>query len=450
MVSWHLKGLFRLLLGWSATFALEQSAEREISATRENSQFVLLAHISDVHLSDFSDHSRLSDLFRLSSFLKMSTTKQPPPLIITGDLADSKRGHWSGGQAQSEWEMYNQFIEQADADGVTVLDIPGNHDRFGVFSAADANSDFFTNFSATGKEQRRHNGVYSRMVGPVLCVGMDVTPIPGPNRPVNFHGVVTRDVLTELDIALSQPADVKVVFAHYPTNTLVFPAAREGHGGRVFEILHKHGVSAYLSGHFHALFGHHLTAVHTASPASTTTDPPNSFLEWELSDFKDGRHLRLLAWDQGRLTNAIFKSPKHNEVQSPMALITAPAHASHLRASPTPLPTDVMRLDKVRVVVVSETVVDKVVAEICQGAAGEGIRMGRVELHRVHGEELLWEGVWNGTILTSGMYAAVIYANGIKQPAMKASRRVAWAFLVKYGIRYWTGDGGYLLRRIVK
>jgi len=88
-----------------------------------------------------------------------------------------------------------------------------NHDRYGVTGHASA-TNLFLNHSASGRARRGR--VYSQRMGEMLLVGLDLSPMPGPNRPVNFLGVLHQAVLEELDTVLDQRAAVKVVFGHYP------------------------------------------------------------------------------------------------------------------------------------------------------------------------------------------------------------------------------------------
>ena len=62
-----------------------------------------------------------------------------------------------------------------------------NHDRYGVTGHASA-TNLFLNHSASGRSRRGR--VFSHPVGDMLVVGLDLSPMPGPNRPANFLGVM--------------------------------------------------------------------------------------------------------------------------------------------------------------------------------------------------------------------------------------------------------------------
>jgi hypothetical protein len=104
-------------------------------------------------------------------------------------------------------------FDPSNPSGSSLAKRRSNHDRYGVTGHASA-TNLFLNHSASGRARRGR--VYSQFIGEMLLVGLDLSPMPGPNRPVNFLGVMHQAVLEELDLVLDQRAAVKVVFGHYP------------------------------------------------------------------------------------------------------------------------------------------------------------------------------------------------------------------------------------------
>lgn len=165
----------------------------------------------------------------------------------------------------------------------------------------------------------------------------------GLRGPTNLLGHPTDQLLTELDLELSQwdssttDPVTKISFGHFP---LSFTASSLS-GKNLRDIFLKHSLSAYLCGHLHTRFGknlkrhHHSNSsilsqkffqfnMHQMSSGSTTNcsfevEPVQEFWEWEMGDWRKSRAMRILAIDNGRVSylDIDFKSETKKTILLP-------------------------------------------------------------------------------------------------------------------------------------
>lgn len=165
-----------------------------------------------------------------------------------------------------------------------------------------------------------------------LFVGFDATMDIGLRGPTNTFGHPSDDLLTSLDLELSQWDSVsdfknnkltKIAFGHF---TISFSAPAES-GRSLKDVFLNHSLSAYLCGHLHSMFGKNLKRRHVKSSdifqlnihqeGATATTPTNSssykncsaeyhfaeeFWEWEMGDWRKRRAFRIIAIDNGHVS----------------------------------------------------------------------------------------------------------------------------------------------------
>ena len=103
----------------------------KIQVFDEDKDPVVITHITDLHISNFYEHSIpnfKASLNVISNYIK------PTFNVITGDIADNliKIG-WprKSGQVEEHFKLYNQFIKEAGVYDYTIEAI-GNHDSWGI------------------------------------------------------------------------------------------------------------------------------------------------------------------------------------------------------------------------------------------------------------------------------------------------------------------------------
>ncbi|GFR52373.1 hypothetical protein Agub_g14933 [Astrephomene gubernaculifera] len=159
----------------------------------------------------------------------------------------------------------------------------------------------------------------------VMLVGIDASLDPGMRSPTNFLGVIRQDVLNELDERLTASLTAMraancspsyIAYGHYPLSVTSYvvqqsPAdpkpvnnGQQSSLSSVQEVLLRHGVTAYLSGHLHGAFGRRLHRLHRSPPSSSSSSTTGIastnagyLVELESVDWKHGRTVRLLTVD---------------------------------------------------------------------------------------------------------------------------------------------------------
>lgn len=292
---------------------------------------VWVVQLSDLH---FSVHhpDRAADFTKLvAPALSMIN---PSLVIITGDLTDGKsKDLLTMKQNEEEWVEYQTVMEhvvkRSGLDKSIFFDLRGNHDNFGVPLVGGA-FDFFSKYSINGQLGRAGNvNSVTLQTGDRkhLFVGVDSTMSVGVRGPTNLFGHPTDQLLSELDMELSQwdsqskDPITKISFGHFP---LSFSAP--SHSGKSLkDIFLNHSISAYICGHLHAKFGKNLKRHHQLSHqfsflpeffqlnihqlsshptvnCSTDAPMPKEFWEWEMGDWRRSRAMRILAIDKGHVS----------------------------------------------------------------------------------------------------------------------------------------------------
>ncbi len=236
-------------------------------------------------------------------------------VVASGDLTDAKAlTRLNSFQVQEEWENYRNILKETNVTKMTQwLDIRGNHDNFNVNGLLSQN-DLFINYSVQGKEHpRSYMYQVSKDDLKYSFIAVDASLEPGPKRPFNFIGFVTKPEIEAVEkLAAKAREDGSkyfVWFGHYPSSCMSTPT-----GSPLFRNLigQYEESTVYLSGHLHTL-GHLVYRMYTLQN--------EGFLELELADFMKERRYRLAAFDNGLFS---FVDVQLNKW--PVALITNPKH----------------------------------------------------------------------------------------------------------------------------
>lgn len=271
---------------------------------------LLFVQVSDIHVSIFSDASRLTEF---SDWLRHTVSHIDPAVVIaSGDLTDARDSGLGSIQHVEEWQMYYDVLKKSGVlDRTTWLDIRGNHDTFNV-DTLHGDTDYFKNYSVQGAANPRSYAHHFEMNGDrYTFIGVDASLHPGPKRPFNFIGQIAQDEINHIRQLLahskSRKTDHLIWFGHYPTSCILSPGAdtdiRTVIGGEPESLV-------YLCGHLHN-FGGIVPRMYSLQKSG--------FLELEVGDWKLKRFYRLAAVDHGLIS---FVDLTYN--QFPIILITNP------------------------------------------------------------------------------------------------------------------------------
>ncbi|CAA7400877.1 unnamed protein product [Spirodela intermedia] len=307
------------LFMWVSVFSADSSsgccsAGGDRSVSREffpmEGDVAWVVQVSDLHLSAY-DHDRARDLEALLG--PALRVVRPSFLIVTGDLTDAKnKERTSTRQDELEWVQYRNSMDaviiKAGMGGRRVLDIRGNHEKYGVPCVGDK-LDFFSVYSTSALMNRTGNIQSISLVGNELkymFIGVDDTMAVGLRGPSNLFGHPTDSMIQTLDAELrywdANPLALtaKIVFGHFPIS---FTASSKT-GNRYEEVFSRRSVSAYLCGHLHAKFSSQLWRPHVVKGVGDSEPKMerSRFWEWELGDWKESRLMRIVAVDRGNVT----------------------------------------------------------------------------------------------------------------------------------------------------
>uniref|UniRef100_A0A803R1G7 Calcineurin-like phosphoesterase domain-containing protein n=1 Tax=Cannabis sativa TaxID=3483 RepID=A0A803R1G7_CANSA len=293
---------------------------------------VWVVQLSDLHFSVHHPDRGLDFKKFVGPALSMIN---PSLVLITGDLTDGKSKDFLTMKLnEAEWVEYRDVMEdvvkRSKLEKNVFFDLRGNHDNFGV-PMAGGSFDFFSKYSINGQLGRKKNvnsvTLQEAAERKYLFVGVDSTLSVGLRGPTNLFGHPTDELLTELDMELSQwdsqstrPV-TKVTFGHFPISFSALSNSRKS----LKDIFLNHSVSAYICGHLHTGFGKNLKRNHQSNhhylsshkffqfnPHQVSFDgvrncsigasPVKEFWEWEMGDWRKSRAMRILAIDRGHVS----------------------------------------------------------------------------------------------------------------------------------------------------
>ncbi|CAK8692719.1 transmembrane protein 62-like [Clavelina lepadiformis] len=336
--------------------------------------------VSDIHISKFLDPKRGPDFAKFCS--ETLGTIHPELVLVTGDLTDAKEKDRIGSQQYlKEWETYNKILRETNVTQMFPwLDIRGNHDAFDVMSRKDPDN-YYMKYSGDKGTLSSSTYIVKKSFGKYSFIAVDATMTPGPRRPFNFIGHVSRENLDKLyqQGKSSVHHNLTVWFSHYPTS-LVSSASAIG----LNSLLGQFG-DVYLSGHLHDFQGlaPKMYAMHS-----------NGFLELELADWMGNRKFRVVAIDHDLLsfTDVTFDS-------WPVIVVTNPKPAKFM--TPKHEPIERMRSSThIRFLLFSSVkiFVDDVSVTI------DGLNIGPIK--QIKGP--LWTCKWDPKLYSKGMHKLVV------------------------------------------
>ena len=187
--------------------------------------------------------------------------QKPDLVLVTGDMVAGQKENLPYVEM---WEGFHQAVTiPLEQHGIPLAVSPGNHDASG-YKVYQEERDIFVNQWLPHKPEVTYvddSGFplyYAFTMRDILFVSLDNTTLGG----------LSRQQKKWLDKILNHPASHKVVYGHIP----LFPFAegREKESLMDFElenILIKHGVDLFLSGHHHAYYpGYYNTIRYVSVP----------------------------------------------------------------------------------------------------------------------------------------------------------------------------------------
>lgn len=361
---------------------------------------VWFVQVSDIHMSIFHEYERISEFEKLCRWI-VSDIK-PAAVMATGDLTDAKTSDMLGSkQFPREWVYYRDALSRCNirSSKTTWLDVRGNHDTFDL-EHDEAEQNYFRTHGIQGERYPRsyYETIELNSIKYGL-VAIDATLNPGPKRPFNFFGALTRqdmDYIASIMNRAKSETTFQIVFGHYPTSCILSPSP----GIRAV----IGNSTAYLCGHLHTLNNY---------VPNMYTRQHEGFLELELGDWKDNRFFRVLAVDQGHMAfaDARYHSASND---STVVVVTNPKDANFLISSDSL--TSIQTSSHIRVLVFSTQKITSVTVVIdssdtfacSQAASGQPLYVAK------------WDPKKYDDKTTHGLQVEVLLANNAKHVSEKS------------------------------
>ena len=220
----------------------------KIQVFDEDKDPVVITHITDLHISNFYEHSIpnfKASLNVISNYIK------PTFNVITGDIADNliKIG-WprKSGQVEEHFKLYNQFIKEAGVYDYTIEAI-GNHDSWGISKITNESNviKYFAHNNFTPSSFVEKNGIRIVTLNPYRA--------PTGVNPLINNPRLEKQYLAALEENLKYPTKsndtLTIVITHYPSTTLSPQSKTPNTGLSYLELVSSCNVPVILNGHIH-------------------------------------------------------------------------------------------------------------------------------------------------------------------------------------------------------
>ena len=267
-----------------------------------------LVHFSDAHVNNkqplYGSH--------LHNAFKAAAGYSPEVLLNTGDMVDDydkaaapKYGH----QTEMDWKLYYEMALEFNGSFGEIIEIPGNHDMFGVRSI-DSPNFHYLGYTMFGRKLKLETEDDLRLIryssGGFDFVFVNPYSFPTVHPPLMFYVTPNKGLLDRLEAAIENTDDnsTLIVASHYPAS--MFTKSRSSSGKTYKEIVASEKVAIYLSGHYH---GNHPKFEHHG----------DSLLEVIAEDIKGDKEFGIVTFDNGRVC-----FHRVDPERPPNALITYP------------------------------------------------------------------------------------------------------------------------------
>lgn len=373
------------------------------SLNTKNIPPVLIMHLTDIHLNSYQ-HIRAQTFERA---LLYATKNNISKLINSGDLVDNKKKELSYGvQSKTDYPHYssvlNKFMnknklgkEDTNPEFFSqdsVIDIPGNHDEYGVpsyNSEVHRVLDFSSYFQYLSKSEKNSERINlstfwaSRIdiTDNIELISLNPFRHPTPHAKLGFWNHPTTSILDDIEKVLSNSKKTKsskekegrslFVQCHFPIRLMITNHKTSQTKLTLTELLEKFSVDLFLSGHLHPKKA---SLLHT----------DNGLLEVVGSDLKGHLGVGIISVDKG---NQIFyHSENFNEIDSknlngmPNVIVLSPVPIEQLSSSSVFNSRDI----EIRVIVFTNSKEVKLKANI--------IKSGKI----IFNEDLSFDSFLNG------------------------------------------------------
>ena len=218
----------------------------------------IFTHATDLHLA----YTEPFKIVNTRLLLQQMIFYNPDFHLVSGDIADNYgKKNWPkiGRQIPGDWDLWEEIL-RIEAPNFTMLDIPGNHDMWGIFDPlSDQNLFLDHSHTYTRENTKNFDDFIIRKVkrDGLTFVLFNAYRFPNGHPPYFYWAHPTRDMLDLFEDMIESVGECYVI-VHQPVDHFWWITSSKGHTFE--EICQSKNIIALLSGHLHPvnpLFIHH-------------------------------------------------------------------------------------------------------------------------------------------------------------------------------------------------
>ena len=220
---------------------------------------LVFSHVTDVHISAYEPLKIVNSraLFKELMFYRTNFT------LFTGDLVDSyPKQNWPriGKQVHKDWLLWKHLLD-VEAPGLDYIDIPGNHDLFGIYEPFSRHMNYIDYSNTFTRESiKSMEDFWVRVVNKsgLNFVLVNTYRFPTIHPPYLNWPYPTRKMLDHLESVLTNVGKCYVA-VHCPVDNH-WSIVKSSSGKSFSQLMKSDNILAIFSGHFHpdhVLIEHH-------------------------------------------------------------------------------------------------------------------------------------------------------------------------------------------------
>ena len=212
----------------------------------------IFTHATDLHLC-FAEPLKIISTRLL---VKSMEFYKPDFHLITGDIVDSYgEENWPkiGRQIKGDWEIWQKIIDE-ETENFTMLDIPGNHEMWGIIEPLSKQNlylDYSQTYNRSNTRRIEDFIVRTKVVDGLTFVLINIYTFPNGHPPYFYWPHPSRYMLDLIEDVIEKTKDCYVI-VHQPIDNAWWITSSKGHTYE--EIMQNPNIIAIFSGHLHPVY----------------------------------------------------------------------------------------------------------------------------------------------------------------------------------------------------
>lgn len=234
----------------------------------------LIAHISDIHL-DYFTPSRAEN-FQKS--INLSKQLGATTILFTGDITNNfgcleENVMAYGNQFKPDYDEYFNVLDKFNFSDTPLIDIPGNHDEYGVYNYTKSNH-YFINYSHYFNTEKMPEvekfWAGSFVYNDITYIYANPYEFPIPHAKLGFWINAGKRLLDLIEAELNRPFNTthRILLTHFPVH--LWNDRYKSSSKKSFrQMVAEANLSLVLTGHLHpktTTFKHHQQILEAVAP----------------------------------------------------------------------------------------------------------------------------------------------------------------------------------------